>query len=314
MKKLVALFPGQGSQYVGMGSKINDPAIFDQAGQAIDFNLSQLCFNGPEEQLKLTQFTQPAIVAHSYALWTQLLEWKRNKPVEISQVLGHSVGEYAALVAAGSLDFIDAIKAVHYRGQVMQEAVAQGVGSMFAVLRAEADLVNSICSEVSQELSLVVSAANYNDDSQIVISGHKEACQKVCEKLSQLPNQRIRCIELAVSAPFHCQLMQPAELKMAKFLTEINIAPNQISYIANIDAKTYPLDTTSEQIKSNLIKQVCGSVLWAQSIKSLIEFDCVFVEVGPSKVLTGLVRKIIPNAAVVALDSENAWDELDKLL
>lgn len=310
------LFPGQGSQYVGMGENLKDfsecKTIFDQADNALEFNISSLCAQGPEDKLKLTEFTQPAIVTHSVALFKKLKTILADKNISIDRVLGHSVGEYSALVAAGVLKFEDAVKAVNLRGKYMQEAVAPGDGKMYAILRVPGETVEKACEEVSTETEKVM-CANFNDPTQVVISGHANAADAAVKWLSENYEGRQMAKELPVSAPFHSSLMEPAEKKLTEFLNTIEFNQTNLPYVANIDAKQYELGTSGKTVKENLIKQVCGSVLWAQSMASLAD-ETICIEVGPGKVLTGLNKRINKSFKTYALDSESSFDGLSEFL
>lgn len=312
MKKVTLIFPGQGSQYVGMGNHPSLLEAFDKANEVLGYDLKKLCFEGPEEDLKLTQNTQPAIVTHSVALYNKLKPILESKGYQVERVLGHSVGEYSALVAAGALKLEDAVKAVHNRGKFMQEAVKVGEGKMYAVLRAPEELVVQTCEEVSTDLSSVM-PANFNDPTQIVISGHAAACDQVVERLQANEEHRVRCVELPVSAPFHCSLMKPAAQRLESFLSEIEFNNLKTPYIANIDAKEYSIDTAPETIRQNLVTQVCASVLWTQSLKDLSS-DTLFIEVGPGKVLKGLMRRINKEFKTLNLDSEDGFEQLETFL
>ena len=314
MKKVTLLFPGQGSQYVGMGKNLFDlpeaKTVFEKANASLGFDITSLCFEGPEEKLKLTEFTQPAIVTHSIALFEVLKTKLAEQGYEVERVLGHSVGEYAALVAAGTLKFEDAVKAVNLRGKYMQEAVPAGKGKMYAILRVPGDIVAKACEAVSTETEQVM-CANFNDPTQVVISGHSAAADKAVEWLKENYEGKQMAKELAVSAPFHSSLMEPAEKKLSEFLNTIEFSANTTSYIANIDAKEYKTD--GEAIKQNLIKQVCGSVLWTQSLTELPD-ETVFIEVGPGKVLSGLNKRINKNFKTYTLDSETGFEGLSEFL
>ena len=314
MKSVTLLFPGQGSQYVGMGkSLINDndcSHIFATANEVLDFNLTELCQNGPEEELKLTKNTQPAIVTHSIALFTKLKKFLDEKNIKIDQVLGHSVGEYSALVACGALQFSDAVKAVNLRGKYMQEAVPVGAGKMYAILRVPSEIVVKACESVSTDTEQVM-CANFNDPTQILISGHAKACDDAVEWLKNNYEGKQMAKELPVSAPFHSSLMKPAEVKLAEFLSGLEFKNNEVNYIANIDAKSY--STNGETIRENLIKQVCGSVLWTQSIEQLSD-NTICIEVGPGKVLTGLNKRINKELKTYSLDSESGFAGLEEFL
>ncbi len=314
-KKVTLLFPGQGAQYVGMGKQfIGKPQeeIFQKADSILGYSLSSICYEGPAEDLALTKNTQPAIVAYSYALLTQITPLFDKYNITIEQVLGHSVGEYAALVAAQSLKIEDAIKAVHYRGLFMQEAVPAGIGAMIAIMRVPGDLIAQACQAVSTERSMVM-PANFNEPNQTVISGTKDACEQAVKWLEDNFSGRMRAIPLKVSAPFHSALMRPAVNKLQNVFHEIEFHNNKITYIANIDAKKYAPGTAAETIKQNLLNQVEGSVLWHQSIAQL-PADTICIEVGPGKVLSGLVKKINPEIKVIASDHENALAEIEDLL
>jgi [acyl-carrier-protein] S-malonyltransferase len=315
-RSVTLLFPGQGSQYVGMGKNLEThPTAFEyfhRANEALGFKLSEFCFEGPESSLKMTENTQPAILTHSIALFERLQILLKETGSKIDCVLGHSVGEYAALVAAGTLSFEDAVKIVNKRGRFMQSAVPAGVGKMFAILKLSEDIVAKACAEVSTSDSSV-QPANFNGPDQVVISGEASACERALAWLNDNTEEKFRAIELQVSAPFHCDLMKPAEENLAKELTKIKINSNAISYIANVDATLYPSTTEGDIIRQNLVKQVCGSVLWSQSIRQ-IPAGSLCLEVGPGKVLAGLVKKIHPDLAVISLDSEAAWTELQSIL
>ncbi len=312
--KVTLIFPGQGSQYVGMGDKVLEypecSAIFNQADQALDFSISNLCHEGPEEKLKLTEFTQPAIVTHSVALYEKLKTILDKKGIEVERVLGHSVGEYSALVASGALRFEDAVKAVNLRGKYMQEAVPAGKGAMYAILRVPGEIVAQACSAVSDDSEQVM-CANFNDPTQVVISGHAAACEKAIAWLKENFEGKQMAKELPVSAPFHSSLMKPAEEKLASFLKNVPMAVNSTPYIANIDATEYITD--GETIKSNLIDQVCGSVLWTQSMQTLPD-ETICIEVGPGKVLSGLNKRINKTFKTYTLDSDLSFAGLEEFL
>lgn len=309
--KVTVVFPGQGTQYVGMGKVFSDYAFFDRANTSLNYDLKKMMLEGPADDLKLTQNTQPAIVAHSLMLWDKLEELLNNKNIEVERVLGHSVGEYAALSAAGAMSFEEAVKAVHYRGKFMQEAVPAGKGTMYAILKQEEAQVRAACEAASTE-DEKVSPANFNEPAQIVISGDKYACERAIRLMEQNTAARVKAIELQVSAPFHCQLMKPAEHKLKDVLNNINFQAPKFAYIANVDAREYPAGTSPETVKENLLKQVCGSVLWTHSIQTLKD-DTVIIECGPGKVLAGLIKKINPNIKVISLDTEAGFSEVEAL-
>jgi [acyl-carrier-protein] S-malonyltransferase len=300
-KRLVFLFPGQGSQSVGMGRDIATrfpvaAQTFAEADEALGFALSKLIFEGPEEDLRLTENTQPAILAVSVAVWRVLAA----QGVEPALAAGHSLGEWSAHVAAGTLGFGDALRAVKARGRAMQLAVPAGQGAMAAVLALDAALVAEACREAEAETGLTVAAANLNSPSQTVISGAASAVERA-SALCKAKGAR-RAVPLPVSAPFHCALMQPAQEEVARVLSALELADPRIPVAANV---TGGLVTTAEAARDALIRQVTGAVLWVDCIKSLVGAGAeLFVEVGPGKVLCGLLRQIDP--AQKSLNVEDA--------
>ena len=311
IKSVTLLFPGQGSQYVGMGKNL-DHTLYDLGNEILGFDLKKIMHEGPEEDLKLTHNTQPAILKHSITILNHLLPILTKHNIKIDRVLGHSVGEYAALVAAGVLSAHDAVMAVHLRGKYMQEAVPVGMGKMFAILKVPADLVVEACQKSSRPGSEVM-PANFNDPSQIVISGESEACLRAVAWLAENVKEAHRAMELNVSAPFHSSLMKPAADQLSTAFSKFKWNEPKIPYIANIDATEYPAGTNPEIIIQNLYHQAYGPVLWTQSIEKLPS-DTLCLEVGPGKVLMGLVRKINKDIKVLSLDKDEAFDELEKLL
>lgn len=309
--KVTVVFPGQGTQYVGMGKVFSGEAHFARANSATGYDLTKMMLEGPADDLKLTENTQPAIVAHSLMLFEKLQGLLNQKNIQIERVLGHSVGEYAALSAAGAMTFEEAVRAVHYRGKYMQEASPAGKGTMYAILKQDEATIREACAAASTS-DEKVSPANFNEPSQIVISGDKYACERAIRLMEEKSGGRVKAIELQVSAPFHCALMKPAELKLKPVLDEIKFQKLKYNYIANVDAKEYPTDTNPEVIKENLLKQVCGSVLWTHSIQTLAP-DTIIIECGPGKVLQGLIKKINPNLKVISLDSETGFSEVEAL-
>ncbi len=310
-KSVTLLFPGQGSQYVGMGKNL-DHTLFDQANKTLGFNLKNIMFVGPEEDLKLTQNTQPAILNHSIALYNKVKTLLDTKGVKIDRVLGHSVGEYAALVVAGVLSLEDATRAVHYRGKYMQDAVPVGKGKMFAIMKVPANILEEACRK-SSEINSEVMPANYNDPSQIVISGESAACLRAVKWLEENFQEPHRAIELNVSAPFHSSLMKPAADKLLTAFSDFKWNKNTLPYIANIDATEYAIGTETDVIMNNLYKQAAGPVLWTQSIEKLPN-GTLCLEVGPGRVLMALVRKINKDIKVIPLDREESFLELAELL
>jgi [acyl-carrier-protein] S-malonyltransferase len=287
MSKLAFLFPGQASQYPGMGRDLAEKfasarKVFELADAALGFPLSEICFTGSEEQLKLTENTQPAILTVSVAA-ARVLEENGVTP---DFVAGHSLGEYSALVAAGSLDFTAAVKLVRHRGKYMQEAVAAGEGAMAAILGLAPAEVADICKKAAS--GDVVSAANLNSSEQTVISGSAAAVKRAVEIASQSGAKR--AVILPVSAPFHCALMKPAEARLEQDLRATAFAPLRVPLITNVDAEAI---TTGDEARDALIRQVCLPVRWEDSIHEMIEQGVrIFVEVGPGRVLSGLLRQI----------------------
>ena len=281
------LFPGQGSQAVGMGKDLAEKypiahQTFEEADEVLGYKLSQLCFEGPEEQLRLTEITQPAILAASVAAWRVLSE-KGLKP---SFVAGHSLGEYSAHVAAGTLSFADAVRTVRHRGKYMQEAVPVGVGTMAAILGMEFEKVTAVCSDAAH--GQVCEPANINSPEQIVISGHTAAVERATRLADERGAKRAKV--LPVSAPFHCALMKPAQDRLATDLFAVNFNKPAAGVVCNVDAA---LLEDADRSRDALIRQVTGSVKWEQSMRVLIAQGVqTFVEVGPGKVLCGLMRQI----------------------
>lgn len=280
MNRVAFLFPGQGSQAVGMGrdfhaSSSQAQEIFARADDALGYKISKLCFEGPEEELKLTQNTQPALLAVSYVAYVLL-----GKEARIAA--GHSLGEYSALVASGSLEFEDALRLVHKRGKYMQEAVPVGVGAMAAVLGCSYEDVKSALNRIAGG---VVEIANWNSQEQIVIAGNKDAVEKA---LTQINPPRF--VMLPVSAPFHCSLMKSAEEKLSHDLEEVEFNDLKFPVITNVDAK---IIHKREEARDALKRQVTRPVLWYRSMEILNEEKIdVFVELGSGKVLSGLARRI----------------------
>ncbi len=304
-KSIALLFPGQGSQYVGMGKRFANSQILKLADDSLNFRLSELMQNGPSEELALTKNTQPAILTYSIIL---LEELQRRFNLDIDYVLGHSLGEYSALVSAETISLEDAVKAVNLRGQFMQEAVPAGEGKMYALLGASPENVSKVCEEIGD-----VIPANFNEPNQIVISGLAKSADKVVSVLKELQPSGLRAMELKVSAPFHSPLMKPAASKLFEAFSSFTFKENKVPYIANIDAKVYAPNTHVSIIKENLVGQVYSSVLWHQSFGKLPE-NTLCIEVGPGKVLSGLAKKINPNIQVINLDTEDGFKNLEEAL
>ena len=284
---LAFLFPGQGSQSVGMGKELAGryPAAkqtFEEADSALGYALSTLCFEGPEDQLRMTEVTQPAILTVSVAALRVL----REQGVEPGLVAGHSLGEYSAHVAAGTLDFADAVRIVRNRGRYMQAAVPAGQGAMAAVLGLSLEEIEAACREAAQ--GQVAASANINSPGQVVISGHAAAVERAAELVKQRGAKR--AVLLPVSAPFHCALMQPAQERLAADLRAAAFHPMRVPLVTNVDAEVIE---SSEKARDTLIRQVTGAVEWEKSMRVLIAHGvATFVEVGPGKVLCGLMRQI----------------------
>ena len=302
------LFPGQASQAVGMGKDLFEefPVVrrtFEEADASLGYPISQLCFDGPEEKLKLTEITQPAILTVSIAAQRVLAE----NGIAPQFVAGHSLGEYSAHVCAGTLKFADAVRLVRNRGKYMQDAVPVGVGAMAAVLALPIERLQAVCEQAARETDLVVSPANINSPDQIVISGNKAAVERAAELAKEAGAKRI--VMLPVSAPFHCSLMKPAQDNLAKDLAQADFDNPHIPVICNVDASAVSSGTVARE---KLIQQVTGAVQWVPSIETLVaNGGNIFIEVGPGKVLTGLMRQI--DRSKTALNLENS-ESLQKLL
>jgi [acyl-carrier-protein] S-malonyltransferase len=276
---------------------------FQEADDALGFSISQLCFEGPDEQLKLTENTQPAILTMSTAVARVL----REKGIVPQFAAGHSLGEYSAHVVAGTLTFAQAVRAVHNRGRYMQEAVPAGEGGMAAIVGMTLDQLQQTCAEAAQ--GQVVSPANINSRDQIVISGHRQAVERAAE-LAKTQGAK-RAVMLVVSAPFHCALMQPAQDRLEKDLQEFQLGNPEIPVISNIDAAP---KTTGEGSRQALVRQVTGAVQWAKSMQTLIDLGVkTFIEVGPGKVLMGLMRQIDRSQACLNAQDEASLKKVSEL-
>ena len=309
MKKYAAVFPGQGSQSVGMFADFMDNEIvaktYAEANEALGYDLKNITLNDPDTELNKTEVTQPAILTASVAAFRVLMS-KAEKPAALA---GHSLGEYSALVAAGAIDFKDAVKLVRLRGQAMQEAVPAGVGAMAAVLGLEDQVIIDTCAKVSTDSSKVW-AANFNTPGQVVISGNKEAVDKACEEFNALGAKRV--VPLAVSAPSHCPLMQSAADKLEKALKEITVKDAQIPVYANATAK--PVVKAADIIEA-LVAQLTKPVRWVETVQAL-KADGVeaLIEVGPNKVLCGLNRRIDKTLGAANVCNEATLDKAIEVL
>jgi [acyl-carrier-protein] S-malonyltransferase len=298
MSKTAFLFPGQGSQYAGMGKDLaeNFPVArqaFEEADDALGFKLSALCFNGPDDDLKLTFNTQPAILTTSIAA---LRVVQQETGLKADFLAGHSLGEYSALVCGGALSLADAARTVRARGTFMQEAVPVGVGAMAAMLSIEADALAAICEEAAQ--GEVVAPANFNSPGQIVIAGHATAVNRAIE-LAKAKGYR-KAMLLPVSAPFHCALMQPAADRLKSVLDAVKVSALTLPVITNVEATA---NQDSDRVRALLVQQVCAPVRWEQSVQTMIGLGAsTFVEIGPGKVLTGLVKRINKEMTLVNIE------------
>ncbi|OBR62833.1 malonyl CoA-acyl carrier protein transacylase [Paenibacillus oryzae] len=306
MSKTAFVFPGQGAQAVGMGrdayeSNPKAKAIFEEADAVLGFQLSDIIFNGPEEALKQTANTQPALLTVSAAL----LELLADSGLKPDYVAGHSLGEYSALVAAGVISFRDAVATVRARGEYMEQAVPGGQGAMAAVLGAEREALGELCQAVSAEGS-VVELANVNSPGQIVVSGSTAGVQSIVARGKEIGAKRV--IPLEVSGPFHSSLMKPAAERLGETLAKVELNDAKVPLIANVTAREA---VQGEEIRRLLVEQVYSPVLWEDSIRYLIEQGVdTFVEIGSGSVLAGLIKKIDKNVRIISVNSVTALEAL----
>jgi [acyl-carrier-protein] S-malonyltransferase len=287
MKPTAFIFPGQGSQYVGMGKELFEnfsvaKRVFEEADDALHFSVSSLCFKGPEDALKLTENTQPAILTTSVGA-LRVLEAEKGMTPQFTA--GHSLGEYSALVASGALSFPEAVKTVRLRGKFMQEAVPVGEGAMAAVLGMEREQIEEICEACSS--GEVLAPANFNCPGQIVIAGHSKAVERAIERIKQGGK---KAVLLPVSAPFHSALMKPAGERLEKALEEISVRDLKIPVVTNVEAE---VNHSKDRVKGLLVAQVSSPVRWEESMRKMIDKGVEQVlEIGPGKILSGLMKRI----------------------
>ncbi len=302
--KTAFIFPGQGAQKVGMGRDLFDAspaarAVFEEANDALGEDLSKLIFEGPAEDLTLTANTQPAILTVSIAAWRAFSE---KCDIEPTFVAGHSLGEFSALVASGTMKFSDAVRTTRARGKFMQEAVSAGHGAMAAIMKKESNEVFDACREAAQ--GQIVSPANFNSPGQVVISGDADAVKRASELLAASGG---KVIPLKVSAPFHCALMEPAARGLDDFLATITFDTPKPAVVTNVEAVA---NDNSQRVRELLVKQVTSTVRWTDSIRFMLEAGVKnYFEFGPGNVLAGLMRKIEKTANVVSVNSINGLDK-----
>lgn len=309
--KFAFVFPGQGSQSVGMLNAFSDRAIvretLQEASDALGQDIGQLIAQGPAEELNLTTNTQPVMLTAAYAIYRA---WREAGGAEPVLVAGHSLGEYTALVASGALAFRDAVPLVRFRAQAMQTAVPVGVGGMAAILGLDDDTVRAVCADAARESAGVVEAVNFNAPAQVVIAGHKAAVEKACE-LAKAKGAK-RALPLPVSAPFHSSLLQPASDRLREYLASVEIKVPQIALVNNVDVA---MVSEPAAIKDALVRQAAGAVRWVECVQAMAKNGVTHVvECGPGKVLAGLTKRIDGNLVGAAITDPASLDEALKLL
>ena len=304
MTKFAMVFPGQGSQAVGMLKDLaeNYPVVkstFDEASQVLGYDLWALVQEGPAEELNKTWQTQPALLVSSVAIYRV---WQSINGAQPEFMAGHSLGEYSALVCAGVIDFKDAIKLVELRGKLMQEAVPSGTGAMFAIIGLDNDSIQKACEQAAQ--GQVVAPVNFNSPGQVVIAGNKEAVERAGALCKEAGAKR--ALPLAVSVPSHCALMKPAADKLAITLNDITFNTPKFAVINNVDVK---VETSAEKIKAALIAQLYSPVRWTESVEEMAKQGVtLLVEMGPGKVLTGLTKRIVDSLSACAVNDKASLD------
>jgi [acyl-carrier-protein] S-malonyltransferase len=303
-RKIALMFPGQGAQYAGMGRSMAEAfpsvaALFGEADEALGFPISKLCFEGPEEALKLTENTQPALLTTAVGAFRVLSE----RGVRPDFVAGHSLGEYSGLVAAGSIEFSSAVSLVRNRGRYMQEAVPVGEGAMAAILGLDSDVVRAVCERVQE--SEVVTPANFNSPAQVVIAGHRPAVERAIVEAKSAGARR--ALLLPVSAPFHCSLMLPAEKRLSDDLDAVDFRDLQFPIVTNVDAEEV---RTGSEAREAVRRQTSRPVRWYETVRFLLDSGVdTFIEVGPGKVLTGLLRSIEKSVTMLNAEDEASLDQ-----
>ena len=311
MKKFAMVFPGQGSQTVGMLAELagDYPIVqetFKQASEVLGYDLWQLVQEGPAEELNKTWQTQPALLTASVAVYRV---WQQKYPALKPEVMaGHSLGEYSALVCAGVLDFQDAVKLVELRGKLMQQAVPEGTGAMYAIIGLDNDAIINACKQAEQ--GEVVSAVNFNSPGQVVIAGAKAAVERAAALCKEAGAKR--ALPLAVSVPSHCALMKPAADQLSVSLESITLKEAGVSVLNNVDVKN---EIEADAIRNALVRQLYSPVRWTETVEKMAQNGVeVLVEVGPGKVLNGLAKRIVDSLQAVSVNDVKSWDAVNELL